>query len=189
MSAWTEKISRRKLFGFGLGGLLSIGIGSIFLSRSKNESLPKTLFFSSAEAEFILAYAQTLLPNEPGFPDLEKTEVIRRLDEEFFFVDPTISDDFKSLILILEYLPLVSGYWSRFSRMNEEDRKNFLHSQERTDSDIVRAALVNLKLPIFLVYYGHESSFKAISYDGPFGNPPERLSESRIYYKKILGEL
>ncbi|TGL66296.1 hypothetical protein [Leptospira kmetyi] len=189
MSVWTEKISRRKLFGFGLGGLLSIGIGSLFFARSKNESLPKTLFFSASEVEFLYAYAQTLLPQEPGFPDLEKAEVIRRLDEEFYFVDPGITDDFKSLILILEYLPLVSGYWSRFSKLNEEDRKNFLLSQEGTDSDTIRATLANLKLPVYLVYYGHESSFKAISYDGPFGNPPERLSESRIYYKKMLGEL
>ncbi|EMJ90663.1 hypothetical protein [Leptospira alstonii] len=188
MSLWTEKISRRKLFGFGLGGLFSIGIGAFFLSRSKNRSFAKTLFFSASEIEFLSAYSQTLLPQEPGFPDLEKAEVIRRLDEEFFFVDPSISDDFKSLILILEYLPLVTGYWSRFSKLDEKDRKNFLHSLESTESDTIRAALANLKLPIFLVYYGHESSFKAISYDGPFGNPPEKLSESRIYYKKILGE-
>ncbi|EMJ61418.1 MULTISPECIES: hypothetical protein [Leptospira] len=188
MNLWTEKISRRKLFGFGLGGLLSIGVGTFFFRRSKNQSLPKTLFFSISEVEFLSAYSQTLLPQESGFPDIEKAEVIRRLDEEFFFVSPDVSDDFRSLILILEYLPLVKGYWGRFSRLNEEDRKNFLLSQETTESDTIRAALTNLKLPIYLVYYGHESSFKAISYDGPFGNPPEKLSESRIYYKKILGE-
>ncbi|EMJ81913.1 hypothetical protein LEP1GSC016_3817 [Leptospira borgpetersenii serovar Hardjo-bovis str. Sponselee] len=103
-------------------------------------------------------------------------------------MDPNISDDFRSLIFILEYLPLIKGYRSRFSRLSEENRKNFLLSQETTESDTIRAALANLKLPVYLVYYGHESSFEAISYDGPFGNPPERLSESRIYYKKILGE-
>lgn len=188
MSLWTEKISRRKLFGFGLGELLSLCIGAFFFNRFKRSSY-KTLFFSSSEVEFLQAYSQTLLPPTPGFPDLEKAEVIRRLDEEFFFVDPSISDDFKSLIIILEYLPLISGYWSRFSKLNEIDRKNFLLSQETTKSDTIRAALANLKLPVYLVYYGHESSFKAISYDGPFGNPPEKLSESRIYYKKILGEL
>lgn len=134
------------------------------------------------------AYARTLLPPEIGFPDIEKAEVIRRLDEEFFFVDTDITDDFKSLILILEYLPLVSGYWSRFSKLNEEDRKSFLHSLEFTKSDTIKAALANLKMPILLMYYGHESSFKAISYEGPFGNPPEKLSESRIYYRKILEE-
>ncbi|AOP35663.1 hypothetical protein A0128_18545 [Leptospira tipperaryensis] len=188
MNVFSEKISRRKLFGFGLGGLLSVGIGTLLFRGSHSVAVPKTLFFSESEAEFLTAYSQTLLPPENGFPDIEKAEVIRRLDEEFFFVDPGITDDFKSLILILEYLPLVSGYWSRFSRLNEENRKRFLHSQETTESDTIRAALANLKMPIFLMYYGHESSFKAISYDGPFANPPEKLSESRIYYKKILGE-
>ncbi|PJZ54436.1 hypothetical protein [Leptospira adleri] len=188
MNALSEKISRRKLFGFGLGGLLSIVIGTLLCRRSYSGSVPKTLFFSESEAEFLQAYAQTLLPSEKGFPDIEKAEVVRRLDEEFFFVDPGITDDFKSLILILEYLPLVSGYWSRFSRLDEKDRNEFLSSQETTDSDLIRAALANLKMPIFLMYYGHESSFKAISYDGPFSDPPEKLSESRIYYRKILGE-
>lgn len=118
-----------------------------FLFRfSKSQSLPKTLFFSISEVEFLSAYSQTLLPQESGFPDLEKAEVIRRLDEEFFFVDSNISDDFRSLIFILEYLPLVKGYWSRFSRLSEEDRKNFLLSQETTESDTIRAALTNLKL-------------------------------------------
>ncbi|RHX92323.1 hypothetical protein [Leptospira stimsonii] len=188
MNVLSEKISRRKLFGFGLGGLLSIGIGTLLFRRSYSGTVPKTLFFSESEAAFLQAYSQTLLPQEPGFPDIEKAEVVRRLDEEFFFVDSGITDDFKSLIFILEYLPLVSGYWSRFSRLSEEDRRKFLYSQEKTDSDLIRAALANLKMPIFLMYYGHESSFKAISYDGPFANPPEKLSESRIYYRKILGE-
>lgn len=83
MNLWTEKISRRKLFGFGLGGLLSLCIGVFLFNRFKRSSY-KTLFFSSSEVEFLLAYSQTLLPPAPGFPDLEKAEVIRRLDEEFF---------------------------------------------------------------------------------------------------------
>ncbi|MDV6236084.1 hypothetical protein CH379_010665 [Leptospira ellisii] len=188
MNVFSEKFSRRKLLGFGLGGLFSICIGVLFFKSSKRSSIPKTLFFSASEAEFLQAYSETILPQEAGFPDIEKAEVIRRLDEEFFFVDQGITDDFKSLILILEYLPLISGYWSRFSRLNEEERRRFLISRESTDSDTIRAALANLKMPVLLMYYGHESTFKAISYDGPFGNPPEKLSESRIYYKKILGE-
>ncbi|MBM9576625.1 hypothetical protein JWG45_05595 [Leptospira sp. 201903070] len=188
MNVFSEKISRRKLFGFGLGGLLSVGIGALLCRRSYSVAAPKTLFFSESEAQFLQAYSQTLLPPENGFPDIQKAEVVRRLDEEFFFVDSAITDDFKSLILILEFLPLVSGYWSRFSRLSEEDRAEFLRSKETTNSDTVRAALANLKMPVFLMYYGHESAFKAISYDGPFANPPEKLSESRIYYKKMLGE-
>ncbi|MBM9498766.1 hypothetical protein JWG44_00660 [Leptospira sp. 201903071] len=188
MNVFSEKISRRKLFGFGFGGLLSVGIGSLLCQRSYSGNVPKTIFFSESEAQFLHAYAQTLLPPEKGFPDIEKAEVVKRLDEEFFFVDSGITDDFKSLILILEYLPLVSGYWSRFSRLGEEDRSEFLRSQETTNSDTIRAALANLKMPIFLMYYGHESTFKSISYDGPFADPPEKLSESRIYYRKISGE-
>jgi hypothetical protein len=36
----------------------------------------------------------------------------------------------------------------------------------------------------FIMYYGHESKWQAIGYDGPFGKVPEQLGEQRLHYPK-----
>lgn len=145
------------------------------------------LYFSDSETKTVNAFSEVVLPiAEPGMPSLEKANVMRRLDEELHFVSEEIQEDFHSAMMVLEYLPLFYGYFSFFSRLSKEKRGELLTILAETDSDIVRAVVGNLKLLVCLVYYGHKSTWEQISYPGPFGNPPEKWSESRIHYQNLV---
>ncbi|EPG65324.1 hypothetical protein ACE5IS_09580 [Leptospira wolffii] len=188
MSNQESRYSRKTFLRLGLAGsgALLLGGSVCILNRSGRE-LPKSLFFSKSELDILAALAEAILPEGPGLPSYKEAQVLERLDEEFYFVDPFLSDDFKTLVLVIEYLPFFHWKFSRFSRLPLESRREFLTSLNNSDSDLVRAVWANLRMPIFLMYYGHSSTFKAISYDGPFSDPPEKLSESRIYYRKLVG--
>ncbi|PJZ46820.1 hypothetical protein [Leptospira brenneri] len=144
-------------------------------------------YFSDSEVKTVTAFAEVVLPiAEPEMPNLEKADVMRRLDEELYFVSEEIQEDFHSAVMVLEYLPLFYGNFSLFSNLSKEKRETLLIELADTDSDIVRAVVGNLKLLVCLVYYGHKSSWAPISYPGPFANPPEKWSEARIHYQNLL---
>ncbi|MCT8334093.1 hypothetical protein NUH30_10455 [Leptospira sp. 85282-16] len=144
-------------------------------------------YFSDSERGTVTAFSEVVLPvSEPGMPSLDEANVMRRLDEELYFVSEEIQEDFHSAVMVLEYLPLFYGYFSFFSSLSKEKREELLSLLAETDSDIVRAVVGNLKLLVCLVYYGHKSTWPQISYPGPFGNPPEKWSESRIHYQNLV---
>ncbi|WP_411824161.1 hypothetical protein [Leptospira sp. 'Mane'] len=179
---WESKKFSRK------GFLNRIGFAGLFVVSWACSGAQKAiyLFFSDYELKILEAWCLAVLPDEKNMPDHNKAEVIRRLDEEFYFVSEEIREEFHMAIIGLDYLPFFYGSFSRFHKLTLENRISFLEKTKDTESDLVRAIIGNLKLVTFLAYYGHESTWKQIGYDGPFGNPPEKWSESRIHYKKSV---
>lgn len=144
-------------------------------------------YFSESETKTVAAFSEVVLPiTEPGMPNLEEANVMRRLDEELYFVSEEIQEDFHSAVMVLEYIPLLYGHFSFFSNLTLVKRENLLSTLAETDSDILRAVVGNLKLLVCLVYYGHKSTWNSISYPGPFANPPEKWSEARIHYQNLV---
>jgi hypothetical protein len=180
-----QSVSRKtfiKLIGFSLIGF--------YVSVCKKLNKQIYLYFSEDEVAIMEKWSEAILPdNQTGMPSYVDASVVRRLDEEFSFVSNEIQEEFHSAILALNFLPFFYGFTSRFHKLDLESRRKFLFETSESNSDIVRAIIGNLKLVTFLVYYGHKSTWKQIGYDGPFGNPPEKWSESRIYYKQMTGEL
>lgn len=147
----------------------------------------KYFYFSDSEIRTLTRFSEVVLPiHESGMPNLEEANVMRRLDEELYFVSEEIQEDFHSAVMVLEYLPFLYGRFRCFSNMEPEDRISFLETVSDTDSDVVRAVIGNLKLLVCLVYYGHKSTWDSISYPGPFANPPEKWSEARLHYQNLL---
>lgn len=144
-------------------------------------------YFSDSEIKTVTSFAEVVLPiEEPGMPNLEEASVMRRLDEELYFVADEIQEDFHAAVMVLEFIPLLYWKFRTFSNMEKEERIQFLESIAETDSDTIRAVVGNLKLLVFLVYYGHKSTWDSISYPGPFANPPEKWSEARLHYQNLL---
>ncbi|MBM9499465.1 hypothetical protein JWG44_04280 [Leptospira sp. 201903071] len=176
----STKLSRKK---FILTSILSVFLlGTVGFVLRSTRKLTR-LFFSRSTEETLSSFAKAVLPEDEGFPDIEESEVISRLDEELFFVDSSISGDFDTAMWILEFLPIRFGYWSRFSKLKKEEAREFLNGALQSESELVRNIVSSVRMVVMLVYYGHKSTWKEIGYDGPFGNFPEKLSESRIYYK------
>lgn len=159
----------------------------LFLFCAGIKSKIKYFYFSDSEIKTLISFSEVILPiKEPGMPSLEEASVMRRLDEELYFVSDEIQEDFHSAVMVLEYLPFFYGTFRSFSRLEFEDRIRLLELWAETDSDTVRAVIGNLKLLVCLVYYGHKSTWDPISYPGPFANPPEKWSEARLHYQNLL---
>ncbi|HMY11950.1 MAG TPA: hypothetical protein PKC74_10010, partial [Turneriella sp.] len=115
-------------------------------------------------------------------------QIVRRLDEELTFVAEQIRSDFLAALYLVEFSPAAYGFFGRMSRLTREKRLAFLQKAGGSGSDLVRAAISNIRMLVMLCYYGHPASWKRIGYDGPFGGFPEKLSEQRRHYREQVAE-
>ena len=183
--------ARRKFLKYSLLSLGSlVGAGAlgagVFVSNRYRDKYGKLLVLDGHLADIVHAFAEAALPLGTGFPSIEEAQVVNRMDEEFFFIDPAIQSDFKAVLYLVEAMPIAEGYFSRFSRLAREKRIEFLEQMQSTDNDLYRVAIANARMVVRLMYYGHPSTWKAIGYDGPFANVPEVRSEQRKYYASLV---
>lgn len=83
-------------------------------------------YFSDSETKTVAAFSEVVLPiTEPGMPNLEEANVMRRLDEELYFVSEEIQEDFHSAVMVLEYLPIFYGHFSFFRIFHGKNGKSF----------------------------------------------------------------
>ncbi|GBF49974.1 hypothetical protein LPTSP4_14950 [Leptospira ryugenii] len=129
-------------------------------------------------------YLSALLPlgymEQPNY----RNSVIQRVDEELYFVNESIQSEFDSAILLIEFYPWVLGYWSSFSKLKREEALECIQKGIQSKNLSVRAAFSSLRMLCYLVHYGQKESWKDIQYEGPFAAFPEKISESRAYYKE-----
>jgi hypothetical protein len=145
------------------------------------------LVLDATQANTFYAFAEAIIPKGSGFPDVKTAKVVERADEETSFTAKKIQIDVKAMLDIMEYLPIFHGEFSRFSKMTMDDRLTFLNSLHNTTNDMVRAVVNNCRMITFNMYYGHESTWQAVGYDGPFGKVPEKIGEQRQHYAKQVG--
>ena len=96
-------------------------------------------------------------------------------------------DDVKTMLDVMEYLPIAYGEFSRFSRMTPPQRLDFLNGLSYTGNDTIRAVVNNCRMISYNMYYGHESTWAAIGYDGAFSKVPQKLGEQRRHYANLVG--
>lgn len=184
--------TKRRFLKFSLLGVagaatLVAGAGAYITQTNRYRQRYGQLFVVDGHlADIAHTLAEACVPNRPGFPDIEQAEVVKRLDEELFFVSDNISSDLKAAFYLLEMFPLAYGHLSRFSRLTVQERKQVLTAASDTQDDTLRAVIANLSAMMRWYYYGHPSTWKAIGYDGPFMNLPEKHSEQRIHYAQLV---
>jgi len=183
-------IPRRRLLKLAVASPLVISaatqVACGFIQRG-SEDISFTQFgtlltFNHEQANTLFAFSEACLALEPG--EIIDTNVIARLDEEFYFVSSFIRSDFKLALNVMEYLPIVYGSFSRFSKLSTIQREDLLDKFSHTKSDTVRAVIHNLRMAVMLTFYGHESSWSAIKYDGSFSNIPAQQSTQRKHYQE-----
>lgn len=182
-----QAFSRRrflKLAFIGGGSLFAAGALFRFWPRKSHDHL---VTLNSYLADVVEAFAGVTLPQN-GMPDATATQIVRRLDEELTFVAEQIRSDFLAALYLVEFSPAAYGFFGRMSRLTREKRLAFLQKAGGSGSDLVRAAISNIRMLVMLCYYGHPASWKRIGYDGPFGGFPEKLSEQRQFYREQVAE-
>jgi len=143
----------------------------------------KLLVIDQSRAQVLFAFAEVCVSN--AREAISRARVIQRLDEELYFVSASIRDDFLLALDALEYLPIVYGRFSRFSKMNLADREALLTSLQQTRINAVSAVLNACRMAVMMMYYGHESTWAGINYDGTFSRAPQILSLQRQQYQQL----
>lgn len=183
-----QMFSRHRFLKMSLLAMgLLLGVGFYTLRPKRLRNYGKLLTFSDYEADVIQTFGLLVLPKVKDFPSIEEAKVLERLDEELFFVSGPIRTDFIAAIWYLEFLPMQYGFFSRFTRLSEQDRIDFIKQLIETNSDLDRVTYTNIRMLVFYMYYSHQTTWDAIGYDGPYGKFPEKLSAQRLYYRQETG--
>lgn len=186
---WHQLSRRRFLIGsvgaaIGIAALGSEMFGSPAPADARGDSADdgRLLVFSASNALTLTAFAEAVLPRDPLFPSMTDTQLIQRCDEELYFVDEAIRADVGAALDLLEWLPVVRGYFSRFSRMPATERAALIESMLASRIETLRAVANNLKIVVHFLYYAHPATWALTGYDGPFARLEPKQSEQRLHY-------
>ncbi|MCG8614370.1 MAG: hypothetical protein MI864_27985 [Pseudomonadales bacterium] len=186
-----EPLPRRDFLKLTLVASTVSAFGGLAIARTNSPAIKRTQYgyllqLDEDQAEVMHAFAETVLPRGDGFPTADQARVVQRLDEELFFVSPQIASDLKAALDALQWMPMAYGYFSRFSRLDIERRLQFLKDTQNTVFDTVRAVVSGCRIICFNLYYGHESTWPAIGYDGPYSGIPEQIGAQRRHYAELI---
>lgn len=146
---------------------------------------PRTfLVLAAQEAALFEQLGRALLPQGEIWPDVVTAEVAQRIDEELYFVAPHIQQDFKLALKVVDALPLLYGHFSFFSTLTLADQQACLRANESTRFDSLRAAVNGCRMAIYMVYFGHATTWHAMHYDGPHAHIVPQLSLQRALYRQ-----
>ena len=127
-----QPIRRRRLLKLGALSAVALGTAGTFMFARRHGSGHDTsgygpfLVLDDDHVRTLRALTDVVLPTAVAGDDALHRKVIARIDEEFYFVDGKIRDDFRLALDALEYLPVMYGRFSRFSWLETDARRAFL---------------------------------------------------------------
>lgn len=151
----------------------------------------RLLVLTPSEAQLIEHLGDAVLPcgtvSSTGFtwPTMQEAHVVRRLDEELYFIAEQIRSDFKLALKVVNVLPLLYGDTAFFSSLPRTGQQACLRASENTRIDAIRAAVNACRMGVTLQYFGNTASWPSMAYDGTFSKLPQQLSSQRLHYKKL----
>lgn len=174
--------SRRLLLKGGVAvGVLSALGASVVQARAGGAPRQGLLVLSSVQARTLLAFAEATL-EVSGFPPVSSTSLMSRIDQELFFVEEPLRDDFLLAVDAARYLPLAYGRFSMLEKLSPDERREFLEGLADTRIDTVRAIVNALSLVTRLVYFADRSVWPVLGYEGTHaGLPPFETEQNRFY--------
>lgn len=150
--------------------------------------LPATICLSPQEAAVVHAVAEAVLPPPGGaFPDIGQACVVKRFDEELYFVNEDVQSDVRAALKLLEVLPLLYGHARPIMRLGLAQRREALEKAFQSRVEVVRAASSSLRLVVAFFYYAHPSTWAATGFDGTFSKIAPQMSEQRQFYARLKG--
>lgn len=183
------ELSRRvALFGLGGAALLTCGGGLSWVSLGYG--LPqgaRPIGLTLKQLCIVVAIVEALLPADGDLPSGTSLGVHQRIDEEVWSASAGLADDLRSAIGIIEHLPPLYGFYGRFTRLSVEDRLACFDMLLRAGPTPIVQSAVALKQLCSFFYWSHETTWQAISYDGPWVKravPPA----SSLRYAELLAQ-
>lgn len=181
-------IPRRRFLKIGLAlGITSVaaplGVYRYFFNVKKHYATPfgTLLVLNKRQAEILDAACRVILPQNKLGEQVYK-DVVKRLDEELFFVEKKIQTDFKLALDSLQFMPLLFSELAFFTHLPESKQQKIFKDAMGSSTDLIRVVANNIRALLFIVFYGLEVSWPAISYDGSYSDLPALNGEQRIFY-------
>lgn len=183
-------LSRRRLLGAVLmcAGAAATACGGRARSSGDPPAVAngrRFLVLSADDLVTLAAFAEAVLP-APGLgPSYVETDILRRLDEEMFFVEAAVRADLDAALSLLEWYPLVSGHVHRFSHLKATGRTALIERMLSSRFDIPRAIANSLRFMVHFLHYAHPATWAMTDFDGPFSRLAPQLSEQRLRYLEL----
>jgi hypothetical protein len=192
-----EDVGRRRFLVKGLAGfvLLSLG-GGTWLATRKTVPLSPVAgegyrVFSPEEAAVLLAVAERMIPENPGFPRPRELGLVARIDGIAAMADPTNQGELRRLVRLFESALgglLLDGDPQLFTAASPARQDRRLLAWSRSRVALRRTGYRALKRLVYAAYYSSSEVWPAVGYPGPplaraatVGAPagPERLHGDR----------
>jgi len=135
---------------------------------------------SAKELAVLMALADRLLPEEPGWLTAREARVAERIDRELSFHTRKFQADVQAALLLVEHGGLAHGRLTRFTRLTGAEQDQALQRMA-TGADLERQAVSGLKVMASFFYYCDERTWPKVGYQGPLvqtASPPE--ADSRV---------
>ena len=167
--AGVEPLSRRSFLRAGIltGAAFTSGCATVFGRREAPEDLVYD-HLSREEARVATRFTEVLLPTEAhGLPSsTEVVPTVKNLDGMVGQMSPQTRDLFGLAFWVLEYRPMASFRFSRFTRLDDDRAREYLIAlQEGTFFE--RGLATGIKSLVALNYWRDERTWPAMDYHGP----------------------
>jgi hypothetical protein len=150
------------------GGLALSGASVAHRLLADYEQAPTGRCLSAREHAIVRAAALRVL--DGAEPDPHADGAARQcafIDGYLSQLEEGLVGDVKALLSLLELYPLMTGSFTRFSRLGPAAQDAVLLSWEKSGTALLRQGLQALKAMCLLAHYQDERSFAGIGYSGP----------------------
>ncbi len=167
--------SRRSFLVRGLAGGALLALGGAGWLLTRKTRLPPELsgplkVFSPEEAAVLIAVADRLVPERPGFPRPAELRLASRMDEVAAMAHPATQGELRRLVRLFESALgglLLDGEARLFTTSTpaQQDRRLAAWAQSRLP--LRRTGYRALKRLVYASYYAAPETWAAIGYAGP----------------------
>lgn len=150
------------------GGLALSGATVAHRLIADYEQAPTGRCLPGRELVIVRAAALRILDGAEPAPQLDgAARQCAFIDGYLSQLEEGLRSDVKALVSLLEIYPILTGSFTRFSRLDPEAQDAVLMSWETSRTALLRQGLQALKAMCFLAHYQDERSFASIGYSGP----------------------
>lgn len=184
------RVSRRDLLRYGFFTSTAGAIGLVGLAAQKPKlviPLEPLLSLSPKEYSILHAIANRLLPGSDGFPSVEVTNVLTKIDQLLLRAHPGLASEIKLLLFLIENGAvglIFDGTATPFTHCTAQEQDIRLNEWKNSSIPLRRTAFKALNGLCAGTYYSDSQTFSVIGY----GGPPQGLLSSLSSFESMSYE-
>lgn len=186
-------LRRRRFLKLGIGGAIALVVGGGALEyfvlgyASLLDPTDRPTALGTKEFAIVKALVRALTPADGGLPSGDSLALAQRVDEELWAASPDVRQEIKAGLQLFEHATALHGMGTRFTALDPSMQRAYVAMLLDGGNDTLRQIASGLRQLVYLYYWGHPGTWKAIGYDGPWVDKPAP-PESHVAYTKLIGK-